>query len=93
MSVEQVPIFWRGELIGHLEDPMKWPALWRGKWRPQDNDFTRRFLNILSQGFSQWVEYGQDSPRAMAIVERPPRWDIELKLEIDRDETLHIRPS
>jgi hypothetical protein len=92
MSDEKQPIFWRGELIGHIEDPKKWPALWRGKWVPQDNDFTQRFLDMLDKGFSQWVEYGIGSPRAMAIVERSPRRDIELRLEIDRDETLHIRP-
>ncbi len=92
MADEREPIFWRGECIGHIENPKKFPALWRGKWSPADNSFAQQFLSALGKGNRMWVEFGMESPKTMATVERLPADEIELMLDIEGDKTIVTNP-
>ncbi len=92
MAGEREPIFWRGELIGYIENPRKYPALWRGKWVPAAHDFTEQFLSRLHKGDRMWVEFGTESPKEMASVSRVPDDEIELMLDIEGEQTIHTNP-
>ncbi len=86
------PIFWRGELIGHVEAPRRYPAVLRGPWIPQANDHCRRFLEELRCGRGVWVEVGGGSPTEMARVTTLPGEIIELHLDVEDSPTLLVNP-
>ena len=92
MASESIPIFWRGELIGHMVNPTRFPALWRGAWSPAGNGSTSHFLEELRCGRGIWVEYGSGSPTAMARVSALPEDTIELYLDVEDSPTLLFNP-
>lgn len=89
---EREPILWKGDLVGYIEEPTKYPALWRGGWTPAQNEAAQRFLGELQRGRMLWVEYGSQIPREMATVECAPANDeIELRLGLEDSDTLYTR--
>ncbi len=92
MTVEREPIFWRGHLVGHIEEPTKYPVLWRGRWIPAESEDTQRFLAALEKGSIIWVEYGTAPQKHVAAVEQCPQDTIELRLEMDESGTIHVNP-
>ena len=92
MAVEREPIFWRGELVGYIVNPTRFPALWRGMWAPAGNGHGNQFLEELRCGRSIWVEFGSGAPTTMARVTAFPEEMIELYLEVEDSPTLMINP-
>jgi|GEM_PF-6041679 len=93
MTGESEPIFWRGQLVGHILDPRRLPAAWRGRWSPMYNEYAEQFLALVGAGAAQWVEYGSGSRREMARVEQAPGKEIELIIElVDESGTLFVSP-
>ena len=91
MAREREPILWKSNLVGHIEDPKKWPALWRGRWVPANTPATEELLEALRKGRLVWVEYGRNVPKDMATIEKLPGEEIELRLSVDESKTLHVR--
>lgn len=92
MAVEREPIFWRGELVGHIVSPKRFPALWRGLWAPAGDEHCTQFLDELRCGRGIWVEFGSGSPTTMARVTALPEESIELYLEVEDSRTLMVNP-
>lgn len=80
------PIFWKNELVGHINNPKKWPVIWQGKWVPADTQATQDFLGTLGKGVYVWVEVGESEPKAIATIERTPDAEIELLFSEGFDE-------
>lgn len=93
MLKNKEPIYWRGDLVGYIGDPVKYPVMWRGQWLPEANSATQEFLKTLERGYPIWVEYGSHAPKDMAQVKILPMTEIELNLDIEEEETIFTNPS
>ncbi len=92
MTTERQPVYFHGDLIGYIENPRQYPALWRGLWVPLESDATRLFRQMLEEGQPVWVEFGHRDPLDMAQVKTLPAAEIELLLDIDDAQTLLLNP-
>jgi len=94
MTVIRYPILWQNELVGHIQNPRRWPVLWRGQWIPAGTEATARFLEALSRGRYLWVTVsGDDGREVFATIEQPPQAEIELRFSVDEQETLKLTPD
>ncbi len=94
MSANRYPILWQNELVGYIQNPTRWPVVWRGQWIPAETAATARFLEALKRGRYLWVSVtGEEGREVFATIEQPPQAEIELRFSVDEQDTLKITPQ
>lgn len=92
MTVKKEAIIWKGDLVGYIEEPKRWPVIWRGTWVPADTEATQRFLDALHKGRYLWIEIGSGPAKEIATIEQAPGNEIELRFSVDEQDTIPMRP-
>lgn len=94
MTTDRYPITWQNRLVGYVQNPTRWPVVWRGRWLPVETDATAEFLAALANGRYLWVSVSDAQGRELfATIEQPPRAEIELRFSVDEQETLKLSPE
>jgi hypothetical protein len=76
MSQVRLPIFWKDQVVGFIEDPRSDMPFLYGKWVPEDTITTQEFLTFLQEGEQLWVVVGDG---INGTVEEYPYEEIEIK--------------
>jgi hypothetical protein len=58
----KTPVFWNGQLIGHIENIKGENFDLYGKWLPQNDSATKAFLDTLERQDEVLVEVGEKKP-------------------------------
>lgn len=87
------PILWKGQLVGFMLEPKRFPALWRGRWMALEGEHTAAFVEALRAGRHLWVECGEELE--MGVIETEPVNEVTFMLSDNYDEqrTLPFRPA